>query len=189
MRAAARFLAVLVAALTMAAAPAIPPYPSVRPGTPIRFPTDHGAHPRFRTEWWYVTGWLRTADRRDLGFQVTFFRSRPPADSDNPSAFAPRQILFAHAALSDPAVGRLLHDQRIARQGFGLAQASTADTDIVDFELHELLLQRTAPRGRRQDHASGPRRRSHGRGVAGPRMVFEPARSCRRGLGLGRPQP
>jgi predicted secreted hydrolase len=66
-----------------------------------------------------------------LGFQVTFFRIRPSVDQNNPSAFAPKQILFAHAALSDPSVGHLLHDQRVARAGFGLAGASTTDMDVV----------------------------------------------------------
>jgi len=126
-----RILAGVLAGLTLAAAPPPSAFAPVTPGAVLSFPADHGAHPAFRTEWWYVTGWLKTADRRDLGFQVTFFRSRPGADPGNPSAFAPRQILFAHAALSDPALGRLRHDQRIARQGFGLAEASTTDTDIV----------------------------------------------------------
>ncbi len=109
---------------------AAPAYAPVLPGAPMRFPADHGAHPDYRTEWWYITGWLDTPGGPE-GFQITFFRSRPASDPRNPSAFAPRQILFAHAALSDPKLGRLLHDQRIARQGFGLAEASTADTDIV----------------------------------------------------------
>jgi predicted secreted hydrolase len=124
-----RWVVVLAALLSLAAAPS--PYPVVRPGVTLAFPADHGAHPAFRTEWWYLTGWLKTADGQDLGFQVTFFRSNPGADPANPSAFAPRQILFAHAALSDPKLGKLVHDQRIARQGFGLAQASTTDADIV----------------------------------------------------------
>lgn len=134
-----RLLALAAPALllpTMAAsqrrdAPVLPDYPAVRPGAGLEFPRDHGAHPQFRTEWWYVTGWLRTADGGDLGFQVTFFRSRPQVDQRNPSAFAPKQIIFAHAALSDPAVGRLLHDQRIARAGFGLAEARVGDADLV----------------------------------------------------------
>ncbi len=144
-------MAVLTACLTIAAAPAPPAYPPVRPGAKLAFPRDHGAHPAFRTEWWYVTGWLKTADRRDLGFQVTFFRSRPGVDPANPSAFAPKQILFAHAALSDPALGHLLHDQRIARAGFGLAEASVADTDIV---LDDWSLKRAAG-GRYNTHVAG----------------------------------
>jgi predicted secreted hydrolase len=128
-----RLLATLLAVLLglSAATAAERPYPAAEPGIPLVFPEDHGAHPDFRTEWWYVTGWLKTPDGRDLGFQVTFFRSRPPGDGDNPSAFAPKQILFAHAALSDPAVGHLLHGERAAREGFGIAAAKTGDADII----------------------------------------------------------
>ena len=124
-----RWLALLL--LVLATPVAAVPYAVVRPGVPIAFPRDHGAHPDFRTEWWYVTGWLKDAKGRDLGFQVTFFRTKVKTDTANPSKFAPNQILFAHAAISDPATGRLRHAQRIARAGFGLAEASASDTDIV----------------------------------------------------------
>lgn len=115
----------------LAAGATVAPYPVVRPGVAIAFPADHGAHPEYRTEWWYVTGWLKTADGRERGFQVTFFRTRPPVDARNPSRFAPAQVLFAHAALSDPAVGRLLHGDRSAREGFGIAQAKVGDADVA----------------------------------------------------------
>ena len=133
--------AMLLAAALLAAAapgpggdpvgPVLPAYAPVVAGRPLTFPRDHGAHPEFRTEWWYVTGWLKTQDGRDLGFQVTFFRSRLPVDQRNPSAFAPKQILFAHAALSDPRLGRLQHDGRIAREGLGLAGAALGDADVA----------------------------------------------------------
>lgn len=103
----------------------------VQPGVALTFPSDHGAHPDFRLEWWYVTGWLTTGDGSELGFQVTFFRSRPEIDPANPSRFAPSQVLFAHAALSDPDVGRLLHGERAARAGFGIAEAPTGDAAVV----------------------------------------------------------
>lgn len=106
-------------------------YPAVRRGRPLAFPRDHGAHPDYRTEWWYITGWLRDAGGRDYGVQVTFFRSRPGVQEDNRSAFAPRQILFAHAAIADTRHGRLRHDERVARAGFGLAEASQSTTDVV----------------------------------------------------------
>jgi predicted secreted hydrolase len=121
-------LALLLAATPVLAEP--PTYAPVLPGQPFVFPADHGAHPAFRTEWWYVTGWLDTPDGPQ-GFQVTFFRTRPDVDQANPSAFAARQVLFAHAALSDPKVGKLLHGERIARQGFSLAEAKTGDADVV----------------------------------------------------------
>ena len=46
------------------------------------------------------------------------------------SAFAAKQLLFAHAAVTDLAGKKLWHDQRLARAGFGVAQASEADTDV-----------------------------------------------------------
>jgi len=106
-------------------------YPPVVPGYHLEFPADEGSHPQYRTEWWYVTGWLADDEGRPLGFQVTFFRSRRHGDDDNPSRFAVRQLYFAHAALSDPTRGSLLHAQRAARGGFGLAQAATGRTDVV----------------------------------------------------------
>jgi predicted secreted hydrolase len=105
-------------------------YPDVKRGRTFAFPADHGAHPDFRTEWWYVTGTVKTARGKELGFQITFFRTRPRVDPRNSSKFAPQQILFAHAAVSDPAVGKLLHDQRAARSGFGIADAKVGDADV-----------------------------------------------------------
>jgi predicted secreted hydrolase len=90
-----------------------PRFAPVVPRTLV-FPGDHGAHPDFRTEWWYATGWL-DAGGENIGFQVTFFRSRSGHDADNPSRFAPHQLLFAHAALAQSAHGRLRHEQRAAR--------------------------------------------------------------------------
>lgn len=102
----------------------------VVPGYRLRFPRDAGSHPEFRIEWWYVTGWLQTADGHPLGFQVTFFRGRPRLDHDNPSTFTPRQVMVAHAALSDPRQGRLIHAQRAARAVFELAGAALGDTRV-----------------------------------------------------------
>ncbi|MGA0569404.1 lipocalin-like domain-containing protein [Variovorax sp. VNK109] len=102
------------------------------PPRTLEFPRDHGAHPDLRTEWWYITGTLRStqAPRREFGFQVTFFRSRVDGTQGMSSAFAARQMLFAHAAVTDLQGRVLLHDQRIARAGFDIASASEQDTDI-----------------------------------------------------------
>ncbi|MBE0627935.1 MAG: carotenoid 1,2-hydratase [Burkholderiales bacterium] len=105
-------------------------YAQVRPGHELQFPRDHGSHPQFRTEWWYLTGWVSDESGRDSGIQITFFRNRPRVAEDNPSRFAPRQLLFAHAALADPETGKLLHEQRAARAGFGLAEAQQGRTDV-----------------------------------------------------------
>ncbi len=118
----------LLACMPASARP--PQFSAAVPGKQLSFPRDFGAHPDFRTEWWYVTGWLEMPDRKPVGFQVTFFRSATEHDTDNPSRFAPKQLVIAHVALSDPALGKLLHDQKIAREGFGLAYAKQGDTDV-----------------------------------------------------------
>lgn len=101
---------------------------------PLLFPRDFGAHPETRTEWWYATGWLQAAGDALFGFQITFFRSRTGLADGNASRFAARQLLFAHAALSDVAGRRLLHAERIARwngdPAVAGASASLADTQV-----------------------------------------------------------
>jgi predicted secreted hydrolase len=112
------------------AAPAPLQYPPVVPGVALEFPGDEGAHPDFRLEWWYVTGWLDDGGAEPLGFQVTFFRVRPGLAESNPSRFAPSQLLFAHAAIAEPAHGRLRHAERSARAGFDLAYAREGSVDV-----------------------------------------------------------
>lgn len=120
--------ALFAVSATSSAAP--PVYPAVLPDRPLSFPADYGAHPEFRIEWWYLTGWLENKAGEPIGFQLTFFRTRPEFDEQNPSRFAPKQLLFAHAALSDPRVGHLEVEQRAARAGFGLAEAKRGTTDV-----------------------------------------------------------
>ncbi len=107
-------------------------YPAITPRL-LTFPRDFGAHLPYRTEWWYLTGQLEAAPgsaQPRLGIQLTFFRIRPPIDPSNPSRFAAHQLVLAHAAIADPRRGTLLHEERIARAGFGIAQVSDADTEI-----------------------------------------------------------
>jgi len=117
--------------MILGAAPPSARFAEVRPGVALIFPRDHGAHPEYRTEWWYLTGWLDGPGNRHRGFQITFFRTAAGLGGESRSAFAPRQILFAHAAISDPNIGHLLKGQRIAREGLGVAGASRSDTDVV----------------------------------------------------------
>jgi predicted secreted hydrolase len=134
-------------------APATPNYSPVVPGVSLHFPDDFGSHPGFRTEWWYVTGWLTTAHAQSLGFQITFFRTKPAIDESNPSAFAPRQLVMAHCAISDPERGSLWHDQLIRRAGLGLAEAGTGDTNV---RIDRWTLRREPGAG---DDAANPRGR------------------------------
>ena len=102
------------------------------PAKALMFPRDRGSHPDFRTEWWYITGRAtgNGPDQRVFGFQLTFFRSRVDETRGMTSRFAAKQLIFAHAAITDVQGKKLWHDQRIARQGFGIASASEQDMDI-----------------------------------------------------------
>jgi predicted secreted hydrolase len=113
-----------------------PFWPALAHGLPhqgLQFPRDFGSHPEFALEWWYVTGFLQ-AKEREFGFQLTFFRSRVPSTQAMTSKFAAKQLVFAHAAVTDTANKRLQQDQRIARVSGGtpvdLAAISTSDTSL-----------------------------------------------------------
>lgn len=95
----------------------------------LKFPRDAGAHPDFRTEWWYLTGFAHVgAAQVALGFQVTFFRSRVEATQAMQSPLAAKQLLFAHAAVTDVRGKKLWHDQRIARWSGAAPGERTTDT-------------------------------------------------------------
>jgi len=129
-------------------------YPAVEPRR-LEFPRDFGAHPSYRTEWWYLTGILdapRDSQQPRLGIQLTFFRTRPPIDPANPSRFAAHQLVLAHAAIADPRRGALLHEERIARVGFGIATVSAVDTEI---EIDRWRLVRDHANGRYRGRAQG----------------------------------
>lgn len=103
---------------------------AVRPDYRMTFPRDHGSHPQYRIEWWYATGWLSSAGHADTGFQITFFRARPRLQPGNPSRFNPEHVIIAHAAIADARHGKLIHVQRAAREGFGLAGSTPGNTRV-----------------------------------------------------------
>ena len=90
-----------------------------QPGKVFVFPRDHGSHPNFRTEWWYVTGHLDAKDGHRFGFQVTFFRQARREDGQT------FQLHLAHAALLDAQTGRFLHEERLTRAGWDAASSAT----------------------------------------------------------------
>ena len=91
---------------------------------PFQFPADHGPHPEFRNEWWYVTGNLADATGRPFGYQLTIFRIAlspiaPPADSP----WRVNQVYMGHLALTDFAGNRHYGFERFSRGALGLAGA------------------------------------------------------------------
>ncbi len=141
--------------LDAVAASAITPSAAL-PRRTLAFPRDHGAHPEFRTEWWYITGHAQAgsgAGAREFGFQVTFFRSRVDTTQGMASAFAAKQLVFAHAAVTDVQGKKLWHDQRMAREGFGVAEARLADAGL---RLRDWSLARMRADGTAAGKAPGP---------------------------------
>lgn len=104
------------------------------PGHPFEFPRDHGAHPDYRIEWWYLTGHFDAAepDRR-FGFQATFFRiGQTPGESLAPDAdtlFGTNQLYLAHMALLDVETGTFIHEERFQRENWD-AHAAVGDLDV-----------------------------------------------------------
>ena len=93
----------------------------------LEFPKDHGAHPGYRTEWWYYTGNLHSETGDLYGFQLTFFRRQinPPGAAKTwpspASAWRTQQIYFAHAAVSDVAGKRHLQAELVSREALKMA--------------------------------------------------------------------
>jgi predicted secreted hydrolase len=106
-----------------------------RPAPTFTFPRDHGSHPDYKIEWWYLTGHLFTEEKtspRRFGFQATFFRFASPrlvAVQPAPESFGHDQIYLAHMALIDVSTGRFLHQERLNRAGWDAA-ASTTTLDV-----------------------------------------------------------
>lgn len=103
-----------------------------QPGYDYRFPRDHGSHPQFAIEWWYVTGHLSSSER-EFGFQLTFFRLAQELSAENAEsasgAFQNDQLHLAHASLSDISEQRFYHEERLNREGWD-ASAQVGDLDL-----------------------------------------------------------
>lgn len=99
------------------------------PGYKYSFPRDHGSHPAYASEWWYYTGHLETPDaKHSFGYQLTFFRvALASEEPKRASAWATRDVIFAHLALTDQTGKKFYYDDRISRAALQLAGAQSAD--------------------------------------------------------------
>ena len=113
------------------------------------FPADHGPHPAFKTEWWYVTGNVRATDGtgRRFGVQFTVFRSALAPDTAGAaraSGWATDQLYMAHVGIGDVSAQRFYSSERFARGAAGLAGASA---EPVAAFLGPVRLDATGPAG------------------------------------------
>ena len=89
------------------------------------FPSDHGAHNSYRTEWWYFTGNLENPDGRKFGYELTFFRFALSAKTHSSrSVWRNNQLYMAHLTLTDVKENRFYTDERFSRAGNELAGAA-----------------------------------------------------------------
>jgi predicted secreted hydrolase len=120
-------------------------------GYQFRFPRDHGAHPDFQIEWWYVTANLKDADGRDYGLQWTLFRSAlAPEEREGWSS---PQLWMGHAAVTTPRSHFVA--ERLARGGIGQAgvNAHPFEAWIDDWHMRGETLENVRMRATGRDFA------------------------------------
>jgi predicted secreted hydrolase len=107
---------------------------------PFLFPRDHGPHPRFRTEWWYLTGNLSSPEGRTFGYQFTIFRTALTGQAvERPSDWATSQIYMAHLAVTDVEANSFMYDERFSRGANQLAGAESSPLRVwlEDWEISQ----------------------------------------------------
>jgi predicted secreted hydrolase len=107
-------------------------FTSAKAGYQFHFPDDHGAHPAYRTEWWYYTGHLKTDEGRAFGFELTFFRRgiSPDDVKTQPSQWSITQLYLAHFAITDVSGRRFHFSEKLSRPGLGKAGADESGLHV-----------------------------------------------------------
>jgi predicted secreted hydrolase len=109
----------------------------VVPGKIFSFPTDHGPHPDYRIEWWYLTANLRDGSGAAYGVQWTLFRqaARPGPQGEG---WANQQLWMGHAAVTRADTHRTT--EKFARGGIGQAgvEAKPFQAWIDDWQMRGL---------------------------------------------------
>ncbi len=130
-------------------------------GHVFSFPRDHGSHPDFKVEWWYVTGHLFGPSKERFGVQATFFRRAqgrrsiadagvssgaqvsPDVKGSEVARFRSDEIYLFHAALLEVSTGRFIHSERLARAGWDAG----AETEWLSVRVRGASLKSTSPQG------------------------------------------
>jgi predicted secreted hydrolase len=93
-------------------------FATVTPGRRLAFPVDHGPHPEYRIEWWYLTANLVDTAGVACGVQWTLFR-QALAPGPQQEGWANQQIWMGHAAVTRADTHRF--GETFARGGVGQA--------------------------------------------------------------------
>ena len=95
-------------------------------GLSLAFPRDHGAHPDFRIEWWYLTANLRDSSGASYGAQWTLFRQAMISGMEE-AGWDSRQFWMGHAAVTSASGHHFA--ERLARGGIGQASVEAIPFD------------------------------------------------------------
>lgn len=97
----------------------------------LTFPADHGSHPEFSTEWWYLTGSLTTAEGDLYGFQATWFRNALVAEREpRASSLAVRDVILFHGGLIDVERQAFFSESKASRAASSWAGAETGRLEV-----------------------------------------------------------
>lgn len=102
-------------------------------GYPFKFPRDHGSHPGFKIEWWYLTGNLSDNNGNEFGYQLTIFRNQLTNDGlqSNPnSKLTLEQLYIGHFAISNITEQDHREQLKLARPALGGVSASEEHMNI-----------------------------------------------------------
>lgn len=105
------------------------------------FPEDNGAHPDFRTEWWYFTGNLETKTGRKFGYQFTIFRTAlSPEKTGKNSDWNSNQVYMGHFTVTDIEKNDFYYSEKFSREGNELAGAVASPLKIwiEDWQVNEI---------------------------------------------------
>lgn len=96
-----------------------------------RFPADDGAHPEYRTEWWYFAGSLAPVAGDPHAFHLAFFRRAvAPDTAGRRSRWAARDVYVAHLSITNERTGERVFHERALRGALGMAGARTDALDV-----------------------------------------------------------
>lgn len=96
----------------------------------FEFPADHGAHPAYQNEWWYLTLNLKDKDNNPYGVQFTLFRSGKEPFATKPNTWRISQLYMAHATITSAIDKQFIFEERYSRDSFGLAGVTTQPFNV-----------------------------------------------------------
>lgn len=105
-------------------------FKEVTPGHTLQFPRDHGAHPDYKTEWWYFVGHLTADDGRAFGYELTFFRTGIDPFFESPSNWRHHSLYLAHFAVTDDRSNAFYYEEKTNRGAFDQAGAAADDLNV-----------------------------------------------------------